>query len=87
MKLGVWLFLASEIIFFSALLGAYIFVRANSASWPAPGEFLSLQHGAINTFILLTSSFTAIVALMFAKTNSKRGVVASLLLTLTLGNV
>jgi len=87
MKLGVWIFLASEIIFFSALLGAYIFVRANSASWPAPGEFLSLQHGAINTFILLTSSFTAIVALMFAKTNSRRGVVASLLLTLTLGIV
>ncbi|MBI2184909.1 MAG: cbb3-type cytochrome c oxidase subunit I [Thaumarchaeota archaeon] len=84
-KLGVWIFLASEVIFFSALLGAYIFVRVNSATWPAAGQILSIQHGAVNTFILLTSSFTAVLALVSAKAGSRKYTMLSLLTTLVLG--
>jgi heme/copper-type cytochrome/quinol oxidase subunit 3 len=57
-KLGMWLFLASEVMFFTGLLGAYIILRAGLSSWPHPGEELNIPAAAINTFILLTSSMT-----------------------------
>jgi heme/copper-type cytochrome/quinol oxidase subunit 3 len=57
-KLGMWLFLASEVMFFTGLLGAYIILRAGLSSWPHPGEELNIPAAAINTFILLTSSLT-----------------------------
>lgn len=85
-KLGVWTFLASEIIFFGVLLSAYFFVRANSISWPSAGSLFNIQHGAVNTFILLTSSLTAVMALVSAKSNSRAGLVGGLLATLALGS-
>ena len=36
--LGMWLFLASEVMFFSGLIGAYIVLRASLPTWPHPGE-------------------------------------------------
>ena len=57
-KLGMWLFLASEVMFFAGLLGAYIVLRAAQSHWPAPGQELSIPAAAINTFILLSSSMT-----------------------------
>lgn len=57
-KLGMWLFLASEVMFFTGLLGAAIVLRAGLAHWPHPGEELSIPLAALNTFILLTSSMT-----------------------------
>jgi cytochrome c oxidase subunit I+III len=83
-RLGVWTFLASEIIFFGVLLGAYMFVRVNAVVWP-PFDTFSVQRGALNTFILLTSSLTAVMALASAKAGSKNGLIASLLTTLALG--
>jgi cytochrome c oxidase subunit I+III len=84
-KLGVWLFLVTEIIFFSVLLGAYFFVRFNAFSWPVPGSILSIPHGALNTFILLTSSFTAVLALVAARSGSRGRLVSFLSATLVLG--
>ena len=57
-KLGMWVFLASEVMFFAGLLGAYIVLRAGLPHWPHPGEELNIAAAAINTFILLTSSMT-----------------------------
>ena len=57
-RLGMWLFLASEVMFFSGLIGAYIVLRAGLAHWPHPGEELSIPAAALNTFILLSSSMT-----------------------------
>ncbi len=85
MRLGVWAFLTSEVIFFGVLLGAYLFVRTNSAAWPAIGTEFDIQRGATNTFILLTSSLTAVLALASSKSGSKWGLVASLLGTFALG--
>ncbi len=84
-RLGVWAFLASEIIFFGVLLGAYLFVRVNSVTWP-PFDTFSVQRGAINTFILLTSSFTAVMALVSAKAKSRTGLILSLLGTFALAS-
>ena len=57
-KLGLWLFLASEVMFFTGLLGTYIVLRAGLGSWPHPSEELNVQAAALNTFILLSSSMT-----------------------------
>ncbi len=85
MKLGVWIFLASEIVLFGVLIGAYSVMRNNSEFWPQAGEILDIRHGAINTMVLLTSSFTAILALDFIKKNSRMGLLIALIVTLALG--
>ena len=59
-KLGVWLFLASEVMLFGALFSTYIILRTGSAEWPH-GE-LNIWLGMINTFILIGSSVTMVLA-------------------------
>ena len=59
-KLGVWLFLASEVMLFGALFSTYILLRVGAVEWPH-GE-LSIPLGAINTVILICSSVTMVVA-------------------------
>ena len=61
-KLGMWIFLASEVMFFTGLLAAYIILRAGVEHWPHPGEELNITAAALNTFILLTSSMTMALA-------------------------
>ncbi len=67
-KLGMWLFLASEVMFFAGLLGAYVVLRAGTA-WPHPADELNVPAAALNTFILLSSSMT--MALSVAATHNK----------------
>ncbi len=62
-KLGVWLFLANETVFFSALISTSWSIRTQTANWAAPGEVLSIPITAVNTFILIVSSFTVVMAL------------------------
>ncbi len=84
-KLGMWLFLASETILFGVILASYAMVRMKSQDWPAAGEILSISHGTINTFILLTSSFTLVLGLAAIRDGNQRGLKAGLLLTAALG--
>ena len=59
-KLGIWLFLASEVMLFGALFSTYIILRIGATEWPH-GE-LSVWLGMINTFILIGSSVTMVLA-------------------------
>jgi len=59
-KLGIWLFLASEVMLFGALFSTYIILRTGAVEWPR-GE-LSVLLGAINTVILISSSVTMVMA-------------------------
>jgi cytochrome c oxidase subunit 3 len=59
-KLGIWLFLASEVMLFGALFSTYIILRTGAPEWPH-GE-LNVMLGAINTVILITSSVTMVMA-------------------------
>ncbi|MDB4794349.1 hypothetical protein OAG51_02900, partial [Pirellulaceae bacterium] len=71
-KLCVWLFLSTEIMFFSALIGSYIVLRfgAPSGSWPTPHDVHLVEWiGAINTFVLICSSFTIVLSIEAAKQN------------------
>jgi cytochrome c oxidase subunit I+III len=84
-KLGMWFFLASDIVLFGAFIGAYVFSRY-AMGWT---DWHVVPHnpipGLINTYLLLTSSFCVVLALVAAQKNSRGGVVASLAATLLLG--
>ena len=66
-KLGIWLFLASEVMLFGALFSTYIILRTGATEWPH-GE-LSVLLGAINTVILISSSVTMVMAWASLKMN------------------
>ena len=66
-KLGMWLFLASEVMFFTGLIGAYIVLRLSHAHWPGSDGHLSVPLGTLNTFILIGSSMTIVMALAAAQ--------------------
>jgi cytochrome c oxidase subunit I+III len=87
LKLGVWTFLASEIIFFGVLIGAYLFVRGQVVPWEGVARVAGIQIGAINTFVLLTSSLTVVLALAAARLGSRRGLIGGLLATVALGGI
>ncbi|HEY7309004.1 MAG TPA: cytochrome c oxidase subunit 3, partial [Gemmataceae bacterium] len=67
-KVAMWLFLVTEIMFFTALIGTYLILRngtpANSSfRWPKPHEVHLIEWiGALNTFVLICSSFTVVLA-------------------------
>jgi heme/copper-type cytochrome/quinol oxidase subunit 3 len=66
-KLGIWLFLASEVMLFGALFSTYIILRVGAAEWPH-GE-LNVWLGMANTFILIGSSVTMVMAWASLKMN------------------
>ena len=66
-KLGIWLFLASEVMLFGALFSSYIILRVGAVEWPH-GE-LNIVLGAINTVILISSSVTMVMAWASLKMN------------------
>jgi heme/copper-type cytochrome/quinol oxidase subunit 3 len=59
-KLGIWLFLASEVMLFGAFFSTYIILRLGATDWPH-GE-LNIPLGAINTVLLISSSVTMVMA-------------------------
>lgn len=61
-KLGIWLFLASEVMLFATLFTTLIVLRLGSAEWPRGWEALSVPLGALNTLILISSSVTMVMA-------------------------
>lgn len=62
-KLGIWVFLGSEVMFFTALIGAYIILRFGSPEfWALPNQILNVPVTAINTFLLICSSVTMVKA-------------------------
>jgi heme/copper-type cytochrome/quinol oxidase subunit 3 len=61
-KLGIWLFLASEVMLFGSLFAAYVLLRTGSAQWPDQSSVLSVPLAALNTVILIASSVTMVMA-------------------------
>ncbi len=59
-KLGIWLFLASEVMLFGALFSTYIILRTGSVEWPQGS--LNVWLGMFNTFVLIGSSVTMVMA-------------------------
>ncbi len=85
-KLIMWLFLSTEIMFFAALLGSYIVLRFGAAVWPKPHHVhLSEPIGAFNTFVLICSSVTVVLAFETARANKTGLAKIWMLATLLLG--
>ena len=61
-KLGIWLFLASEVMLFGALFSSYILLRTSAPTWPRGWTFLNVPLATANTFILIASSVTVVLA-------------------------
>jgi cytochrome c oxidase subunit 3 len=57
-KLGMWLFIASEVMLFGALFSAYVFLRIGAREGDWPHGLLNIPLGAFNTLVLITSSLT-----------------------------
>jgi cytochrome c oxidase subunit 3 len=74
-KLGMWLFLGTEIMFFTAFIGSYIVLRMGSPGWPTNPEVTHIRvwAGGTNTFVLILSSYLVVLAheAMFQKNYQK----------------
>src|SRR5438309_8447454 len=68
-KLGVWLFLASEVMLFATLFTTYIVLRTAAPSWPRGWEVLNVPLATLNTLVLITSSVTMVLA--YAKAHER----------------
>jgi heme/copper-type cytochrome/quinol oxidase subunit 3 len=60
--LAVWWVLASEVVIFGGLLGSYLMFRLGHPEWADAASHTNTWIGAFNTLVLLTSSFTAVLA-------------------------
>lgn len=82
-KLGIWLFLAQEVLFFSALFVAYIVYRSfHPEIYSYASHYLDVKFGAINTAVLIGSSLTAAWAVRCAQLGQRRGLILNLSITL-----
>jgi cytochrome c oxidase subunit 3 len=91
-KLAMWFFMVTEIMFFTGLIGTYIVLRNGTPTatnpWPTPHQVhLDERLGALNTFVLICSSLTVVLAhLAISQGNIKR-TVQFITVTLALGGV
>ncbi|MCG6155694.1 cytochrome c oxidase subunit 3 [Rubinisphaera margarita] len=86
-KLAMWLFLGTEIMFFTGLIGSYIVLRFGSPGWPTDPEVthINVFAGGVNTFVLICSSFLVVLAHDSIQRNNIRRTQLSLLGALLLG--
>ena len=86
-KIGIWLFLASEVMLFSTLFTSYIVLRTAAPSWPRGWDVLSVPLATLNTLILITSSVTMVLAYAKAVERNRAQFRFYMLVTILLGLV
>ena len=86
-KLGLWAFISSEVMFFTALIATYLVMKPRNLELggPHPQDFLGITLTAILAFILLMSSLTMVLALAATERNDQRGIRLWLGATIALG--
>ncbi len=83
MRLGMWLFLATEILLFAGLFTGYAIYRYEfPLAFAAASRHLNLTAGTVNTVVLITSSFTVALAIHFARVDRPRAAAVCLVLTI-----
>jgi cytochrome c oxidase subunit III len=68
-KLGIWLFLASEVMLFGSLFSSYVLLRTGAETWPVQSSILNVPLATLNTVILITSSVTMVLSWAALKMN------------------
>ncbi len=82
-KLGMWIFLLTEVLLFGGLFCIYAVYRANHPEiFTYAHRFLNKNFGALNTCVLILSSLTMAWGVRCAQTDRRRGLIACLVLTL-----
>jgi heme/copper-type cytochrome/quinol oxidase subunit 3 len=61
-KLGIWLFLASEVMLFGAMFSTLIILRTGAQSWPHGYDLLNVPLATLNTLVLISSSVSMVLA-------------------------
>jgi cytochrome c oxidase subunit 3 len=91
-KLAMWLFLVTEIMFFTGLIGVYVVLRngqpTSAEPWPTPHQVHLVEWlGAFNTFVLICSSLTVVLAHHEIGLGDVKKAAMYILVTLALGGV
>jgi heme/copper-type cytochrome/quinol oxidase subunit 3 len=84
-KFAIWLFLGTEIMFFTGLIGTTIVLRMGAENWPNPQDRLAVNITAFNTFLLICSSGTMVKAVELAMKGDRGGLLKWLGLTILIG--
>ena len=85
-KFGMWLFIISDALTFSALLFAYTYSRVANPDWPKPFEFTpAIIFSSVMTFSLLTSSLTMVMAVHSMNVGNRASTVKWILATMVAG--
>jgi cytochrome c oxidase subunit 3 len=84
-KFAIWLFLATEVMFFTGLIGTYLVIRSGAPSWPNPADRLAVNITAFNTFVLIVSSWTVVRSLQAIQHGDQAGLVRWLGASILLG--
>ncbi len=61
-KLGIWLFLASEVMLFGSLFSSYALLRTGDMAWPDQSSVVSVPLATLNTLVLISSSVTMVMS-------------------------
>jgi heme/copper-type cytochrome/quinol oxidase subunit 3 len=89
-KLGIWLFLASEVMLFGAIFSSYVLLRVGAAAetWPTGVEAgLNVPIGTLNTIVLITSSITMVMSWASLKMDNLGGFKRYMTATIGLGTI
>lgn len=86
-KMLMWLFLASDCMFFGALIATYMIYRNRSLVGPFPHELIDIPYTSVSAFVLLMSSLTMVLALAALQKNNLRASRAWIAATALLGSV
>ncbi len=84
-KLLMWVFLASECLFFGSLIAAYLLYRDRSVQGPYPSDLFDIPFTSVSAFVLLMSSVSMVLALASIQRGDRRGLQIWLFTTATLG--
>ncbi len=87
-KLGMWIFLITEVLLFSGMFVAYTVYRAwHPEAFAAASATLDWVLGGVNTIVLLASSFTVALSIHYAQKNDRSKLFWNLVLTVALASV
>ncbi len=86
-KLGFWVFLGSETLFFGTFIATYMIYVGRSLQGPYPHEILDIPLTTLSTFVLLMSSLAMVLALHAVQKDNRKGALLWLMMTAGLGSV
>ncbi|MDO8795248.1 MAG: cytochrome c oxidase subunit 3 [Vicinamibacterales bacterium] len=69
-KLGIWLFLASEVMLFGSIFSSYVLLRSGAEFWPIQSDIVNIPLATLNTAVLISSSVTMVMAWASLKLNN-----------------